>query len=340
MWCPLVAFDYCVVGNGLLGASAGEFLAAKGAAVCIIGAPYGTARQYYSSHEDSSRIFRTSHDSAYWQELARTNFTALRALEATTGIEIFDAAPVYFDRSAAALLPVGQPTQYLVAQGLLYQDALGGVINPKRYIEALNLAAQGNDAVIHCGVVERIVFEKEALQIDWNGGRIVSRNVIDLRGIHTAAHAALKVQAKVLFFVTHAGSGHKHCLVKCHTTAKAFADVYGCVQLAQVDDWALSKFGFSEAAPLYLESAGMLRAWFQRDYLDYPHRAEAVALIHDLVGDEIQSIAIQPCAFTVTGDGKPLVAQRDRYLSVSGCNGMAAKCCQALMASVLEECGV
>jgi len=188
-------------------------------------------------------------------------------------------------------------------------------------------------------VVNQIAAKSDGFDIDWTGGRVSSRKVVDVRGIHGDRSSGLKIQAKVLCFAMHPSISHKHCFLKRNTEVDVFADFYACAEYGQVDEFAVSKFGFSEAEPLYLETPEALSAWFKEDFLKYPHIAEANALIQSAGYHDILDLTLQPCAFTTTQDSMPLVEERDNYLSVAGCNGMAAKCCQVLMSSLIDERG-
>lgn len=325
--------DYVVIGNGLIGAAAAHYLAERGDSVCVIGAPYGFGGSVFSSHEDTTRIYRSWHDDDYWRALAGANHTAIRRLEAATGMAVLDAAPVYYDHYHAAYVPTEGNGSFA------YEDRLGGAIDPKRYIAALNQAAQRQGAHIHSGVVHDVSPVAGRFEIGWNGGALQCRKVIDARGIHSFRSERLKVQAKVVMQVEHAPSGHRHCFVKRHTGVPVFADFYACAEFGNTEPLALSKFGVSESKPLWLDSADDVRDWFTHAYLNYPHLSQLIELVRGVGLADIASMTLRPCAFTVTEDGMPLVTERANYLGLSGCNGMAAKCCQALVQALIGERG-
>ena len=55
------------------------------------------------------------------------------------------------------------------------------------------------------------------------------------------------------------------------------------------------------------------------------------------LGERIEDFELQPCAFCVTDDGRPNIEVDGTRLSISGCNGRAAKSCQALVEHALTE---
>jgi glycine/D-amino acid oxidase-like deaminating enzyme len=334
-----VMFDYAIIGNGLLGASAAEYLTRQGHSVCVAGAAYGAGGRYFSSHEDESRIYRTWHADKYWETLSIANHRAMQALEAESGIKVFSARPVYYDFHDPAFARAGQGTPYLHHNGFGYQDRQGGVIHPRRYIDAMNLVAAKSGARFRQGVVSEVAAIGAGYRL-WGLDRpILAHKVIDTRGIHMAHGHGLRVQGKILLFAIHDAPQDSHCFVKTGIGSDVFKDLYACATVGYDEHRAISKFGFSERQPVYLDTDEALSHWFQGGYRDYPHLAEAKALIEAAGYDQVHRYFVRPCAFATTDNARPQVRLDDGYLSVGGCNGMAAKCSQALMASILDDYG-
>lgn len=335
-------FDYAILGNGLLGAAAAHHLARRGASVCLAGAAYGAGGRYFSSHADDSRIYRTWHADRYWETLSVANHAAMLRLEAESGVRFFTALPVYYDVEHPSLAQPARQSGYLERNGFTRQDALGGVIDPRRYIEAMNLAAGRAGAVVHEGVVTEVTPGDGGYAIHGLAAPLAARKIIDTRGIHAAQRAGMRVQAKVLVYARHARQHARHCFVKTRIDSGRFKDMYACATGGEgqgIGERTITKFGFSERFPIYLDGDAAIAQWFTAGYRRYPYLDEALMQARRAGYADLHDIAVRPCAFTVTADGRPQVALQDGYLSVAGCNGMAAKCSQALMADILHQHG-
>jgi glycine/D-amino acid oxidase-like deaminating enzyme len=332
-------FDYGVVGNGLLGAAAAAELAGKGFSVCVAGARYAASDRYFSSHEDDSRIHRTWHRDDYWETLSAVNHPALLALERETGTAIFTPSPVYYDFQELSFVPAPEGDAYLDANGFAYLDKCGGIIDPRRYIAALNASAVRRGASIRQGVVERVDPVSGGYRISVPAQPFDCRKVMDTRGVHAPADAGVRVQAKILLFFTHERGPERHCFLKTGADSSPFRDVYACVDIGRANGRSLSKFGFSERRPVFLEPGDAVTHWFRTGYRDYPHLDEALEQVGAAGLGRAHDVVVRPCAFTVTEDARPRVRIDGDRLTLGGCNGMAAKCCQALVSRVLEDHG-
>src|SRR5947208_4477060 len=182
-------YEYCVIGNGLIGAALALELAQRSKKICVLGAAYGDEGKYYSSHEDDSRIARCWHSDPYWEDLARRNFKKLEALAAATDIKIFRQTPVLY-RYASGFKPATDSVRHRDCKSreepapcFDFEDVYGGIIEPKLYIASLNQAAQklGTDFV-HC-VVHQVGCKGGTSVINTSAGAFESRRVVDVRGI-------------------------------------------------------------------------------------------------------------------------------------------------------------
>jgi len=340
-------YEYCVIGNGLLGAAIALELAHKSPDVCVLGAAYGQQDRYYSSHEDDSRIARLWHRDPYWQDLARRNATMLEALAESTPLPIFQRTPVVYSfcsgdepETMCGLRRVSRPSPY--ADRFQYEeDTWGGIIEPKTYIAALNEQARLRRATIIQCVVQNIKWDAGNAIVSTTAGEICSKRIVNARGVyfdHEGMPADVEVVGKILVYLEseHHQRGSPYCLIDSSGCTDLFEDVYGIVQYKASGNHWVSKFGFSERHPVTLGSTAEIAAWFQADYHSHPYVAYAKELWKTLFSDEVVHAYARPCAFVVTSDRRPILSVDDHHCSIAGCNGMAAKCCQALAEKLIQ----
>ena len=335
-----MTYEYCVIGNGLIGAAVALELADKSDSVCVLGAAYGDQGRYYSSHEDDSRIARCWHSDLYWQELAERNAIRLRALSESSGLRIFRRTPVFYNfpsrhqpANAGAIRRTSGETAN--AGRFEYQDVYGGVIDPKLYISALNQEAQKKKAtVVHC-VAHDTRWKNGTAIIATTAGDFQARHVVDAKGIFSrsdAERSGLTVVGKFLLYVAshHEEPAEPFCFVDSRNSTAAFEDMYGIVDYKTADGHVISKFGFSEREPIHLSTAEDIAAWFQTGYLTHPLMQNALESLQRYFRRKISHTYTRPCAFVTTANKRPVMLMDERHCVITGCNGMAAKCCQAL----------
>jgi glycine/D-amino acid oxidase-like deaminating enzyme len=342
--------EYCVVGNGPIGAALAHELASAGRSVTLIGASYGEAGMY-SAHEDNSRIVRLFHADRFWERMTRANLTALAELERDAGDQAFRKLPVLYrfgeqaphDDSCLRVPVRHQDVQlpdYFDAQ-----DAAGGVVDPKRYVALLNARAHALGARILRGVVQSVSRVGGRYIVRFGERELECERVVTAAGIHAAGwEGQTYIRAKVLAYVDWpAMSNHApYCMIEHAPGEPALADVYGVCDYSHVKGNLESKFGFSEVQPLVMQRE-CIAAWFQRDYLQHP---ALPALRHwvERFGAQLgrgtpTRWRFHPCAFVTTANGRPLLRIEGGHLQIAGCNGMAAKCCQGLARSALAAFG-
>lgn len=327
--------QFCVVGNGLLGAAIALELSKKTNKVCLIGARYGDENQFYSGHEDDSRMVRQFHNDPYWENLTKRNMSQLDELMASTGLPIFHKLPVLyrFPVNAAPNSPLLRHLHEITPHQFTHEDAYGGLLNPKMYIEALNKAAKKNGANIYQAIVHSINRRSNGFHVQTHDACIKATHVVDARGIHSPDIAdQLSVVGKICLFTrspTQTASA-PYCFIDTSINSTHFRDVYGFYRYRHHAGTATSKFGFSECLPIRLQTNIEVVEWFRGAYLQHPLLAEARDWINHFFNDATTITDIKPCAFTVTLDGKPHITLNNGLLTVTGCNGMVAKCCQAL----------
>ena len=340
--------DYCVIGNGLIGAAVGLELAQKSRSVCVLGAAYGDEGKYYSSHEDDSRIVRCWHSDSYWEDLARRNFEKLDSLVATTGVPVFRSTPVLY-RYPDGCQPVNpsvRPRKLTgddnLANRFEFEDERGGIIEPRLYIAALNQAAQRRGAeVVRC-VVRSIGWKNGNALISTSAGEFECRQVVDARGVmfqDSGVNVEAEVVGKILLYAESqsANVSEPFCFVDSDCGAEEFQDIYGIWSYKVRDGRAVSKFGFSERNPVRLRNADQINAWFQVGYQQYPYLEAAKSLVDRIRSERKYQVHVKPCAFVVTADRRPAFLFEEQHAVVTGCNGMAAKCCQALAEDLVSK---
>ncbi len=338
-------FEYCVIGNGLIGASVAAELAYKSESVCLLGAVYGQENRYYSSHEDDSRIARWRHSDKYWEELARKNSAKLDALAESSRLPILRSTPVLYNYPRGLQPSCAGTAKRLWdknphAERFEFQDQYGGIIDPKMYIAALNQEARGHKAKLVQGVAYNTEWSNGKATITSSAGEIYAKRVVDARGVFFQRKVPdATVVGKVMLYATSCrkNAGEPFCFVDSRWQSEAFEDVYGIVDYMTAGDCVTSKFGFSEREPVKLNSDQEISAWFQAAYLRHPHLADAKKAAQQYFERTVTQIDIKPCAFVTTASKRPIIEMEEHHVTITGCNGMAAKCCQALAEEVVHN---
>jgi len=337
-----VSFDCVVLGNGLVGGAAALELASRGARVCLVGAGFGQ-EQTFSSHEDDSRLSRIYHHDAYWEELTLANLPLLDDLMQSSGLPIWRSEQVLYDwqsrRQSDWLVTMPVPKRVGDCR-FREQDAHGGIIDPKLYVEALNQGARGAGAEVRRAVVRHVHDASDEWHVETSDGPVRARALVDARGLHSGQveRGRLGIVGKVFFFTESPACGDdSFCFIAETPDSAEFVDVYGFVGYSERNGRRVSKFGFSERAPLRLKERAEVSHWFAQGYELYPNSTAALKWLRAFEDGAHQILRMKPCAFTTTPDRRPRVEIERRRLSIAGCNGAAAKCCQALVARALER---
>jgi glycine/D-amino acid oxidase-like deaminating enzyme len=310
----------------------------------VLGATYGQQDRYYSSHEDDSRIARFWHSDTYWQELARLNAPMLEALAETTPLPVFKRTPVFYNYrsgyapASAFVLPIANHGPQ--ASQFQYEDLWGGIIDPKAYIAALNQQARKHNATVVQCIVQETRWEGGKAVISTTAGEIHSKRIVDARGVHfdgMSARLEMAVVGKIVLYVESdlQQPGAPYCFVDSSCCSDQFEDVYGIACYKASGDRLVSKLGFSERQSVTLSSPEEIAAWFQTGYRTYPYLAHAKELLKRFCCDKAAHMYAKPCAFVSTSDRRPIISLDEHHCTITGCNGMAAKCCQALARKVV-----
>jgi glycine/D-amino acid oxidase-like deaminating enzyme len=330
-----MTFRYCVVGNGPVGAAVAHEVAPRGD-VCVVGARYGDGGAWFSGHEDDTRIVRRYHADPYWEALTERNAPALAALEASTGTTVLRPAPVLYRFPSPSVPPHPHVRRRScavrgVGADFAHEDAHGGILDPRRYVAALNAAATASGASVRPGVVRAIRRRGEGFELEVGEEVVSARYVVDARGCHQPdLPDGSTVVGKLHVYASsdHGVDADPYCFVDGTPGDARFRDVYG------ICDGLRAKLGFSEATPVRL-APREVAAWFRGGFRRHPDLPRFLRLVRErFAGHRV--VDVRPCAFVTTPTGRPRISFRDGILSVVGCNGLAAKCCQALAAEAVE----
>lgn len=336
-----MTWDYCVVGNGPLGAAVALELARASATVCVLGARHGEAGAFFSGHDDDSRIARLYHGGdAQWEELAARNVPMLAALAASTGVEVFRTMPVLyrFGSGTVPASPLLRPCDEADAcEGFSRQDAGGGLIDPQRYVAAMNMAALARGARVCVGAVHSI--ERHA-----DGGFVLqtatesvrARRVVDARGCHQPQLPAGGGVVGKVFVLAESGADARppQAFVDHAPEEQPLREVYGFRRHRRSQGRSVFKFGMSEREPVRL-AAREVADWFLGGYREHPGLPALrnwIARRHP----RLRVVGLKPCAFVATSTGRPFLRYEQGRLLVTGCNGMAAKACQSIAESAVS----
>lgn len=330
---PPAPFDFCVLGNGPLGAAAALYLAEQGARVQLIGA---RPEQRPSSHADHSRIYRTRHRDAYWTRLAEANLPLMQALQRRTGVQLFRPAPVYYDSPPEAATPQPTLTPYRARNGLLDCDPCGGVLDPLAYIAALNQAARAQGATLLEGLATATEQVNGVHQVSTaEHGLLRCRTLVDFRGLYAIPAPGGITVARTTLLVRHHPVHTLHGFIRTRLDNPRVGEFFACSHLGQDAGLQTSKFVLADARAIVLTGEQALQRWFADGYRQHPELPWAIEQIRRM-GYDILDLRLAPCAFTQTPSGRPEITASERHLRFYGCNGAAAKCAQSLARDILQ----
>lgn len=337
-------FPYCVVGNGLIGAALTLEVARHGAAVIGLGAHFGDEGVYFSSHEDDARIYRTADSDPYWQNLARRNRTHLLRVASESGLAVFAKTPVLY---SAPPSNSGIDDQYRPrhASGSLpefiYEDNFGGIINPKLYIQGMNMLARELGATLTSCIVRSIDERPGYFQVFTSAGEFQAERLIEARGAWTGEtiEDMPPVAGKIALYVESPAkaNGECFCIIDAKTGEDAFVNAYACCHYRATERGVISRLGFTERQPILLTSVATVANWFVDGYKSYPFRNETNRWLKRMFHPASTVVNVKPCVFSTTSDGRPLIRSSPNRVVVAGCNGLAAKACQALAEDILGQ---
>lgn len=336
-----IDFDDVVVGNGFLGAAIAFELVCLKRRVCLIGAEHGANGRLFAGHHDDSRMLRLYHADPYWEEMSRLNLSLMHASEPCPEIPYFTPTAVRFrgldqGHHASTLRPRSSVGNALL-QAFDLEDEAGGIIEPLQYIAAMNAQSQRLGLMQHRGEVCAVRQIANGCEVETDLGLFTAKRVLHACGFHTAAAIdTLQVVGKVVLFARRprAESGPVECFIDTDPGTPVFSDIYGFCDYRHDGEAAVSKFGFSEVKPILLEPT-QISTWFIDGYRQHPLLTDMQAWVREWHASFTQECHVEPCAFTVTPNRRPGLWKSGSQYWLAGCNGMAAKCCQAVARSAV-----
>src|SRR5262245_7074270 len=182
-----MTLDWCVIGDGLVGAACAWALARHNPRGSLIGIGFGPKGVLYSSHDDDARMVRTSHMSPYWQVLSRRNLEQMTALT----------------RDGEPPLLRELPVRYRRLDGGETLDDRGGIVDPRRYVALLCREIERLGATSIQAQAEVESRRGDRLVIRAGDRRVEAALVIDAGGLLGAAARRRWVQVvgKLFIFV-------------------------------------------------------------------------------------------------------------------------------------------
>lgn len=318
-------YDFVVVGNGLLGSACSYLLSRKGYSVALSSNGYGN-NDIYSSHQDTSRLYRQYDTDCYWSALAIRNYQMLHQIPGGRQADFFRPVDVRYYGSGDVIV-----------------DPLGGIINPVALISILN--AQSKDVTLIDAIKGYCVGRPIKVET-FSGITYRCNRLVDVRGgfdPFVFLEPYLQIWGKVLVLCKQIRSeidAGTYVVIDSKTPSEEFSDFYSFLNVDKDRDLVFSKFGGTERQPVLLPTNEKLVCWFRSDYR---YSASTIALLNyakRTFSPSLELYDVRPCVFTKTVDNRPLVRRTDETMKIIGCNGMAAKCSLALAEQCLEGWGV
>jgi len=203
--------DIIVVGRGLIGSATARQLAKAGASVVLIGPgepeDNHSHNGVFGSHYDSGRIVRILDPDPYYAQIAKASIEQYRSLENQTGISFFhevgylsvtNNSDYYSNVEAVGKMFFPDAEHFLQKESAerfpyfnfpadvqtIYQQNMGGYINPRMQISAQNKALAMYSGSIIDDVVLEIRQKDSAVFVHTNNEILHCRKVILITGAY------------------------------------------------------------------------------------------------------------------------------------------------------------
>jgi len=203
--------DIIVVGRGLIGSAAARQFSKAGKSVVIIGPSepddYHSHSGVFGSHYDSGRIVRILDPDPYYALIAKASISQYRPLENQTGTSFFHEVGYlsvtnnsdYFTNVKAVQREYLPDAEYFSQKEsveqfpyfnfpkdvkIIYQQTMGGYINPRNQIVAQNKALELYGGRIINDVVIEIGHNDTAISVYTNNEKLKCRKVIIATGAY------------------------------------------------------------------------------------------------------------------------------------------------------------
>lgn len=325
--------DYAILGNGLFGSALAYYLSKEGYNVIVCGTKYGQNNKYFSSHEDSSRMYRVFDDDDYWSKHAEKSIREIRNLEKEVGISLFREMPVYYnnmtndmyEKSSNSIIKVNVKLS-IPSKHVFFRDILGGVINPKILISSLNKIATKFHCQFYWGISHTEKTSNNGRHMVYcEKNQFIADNVFDTRGMYNALnYDDINIIGKVVYFAdVQYMFDDDYCFID-EFKHPVFKDVYAFISKKHNKRVSQIKFGLTECLPIELHTMEQITDWFTGEYKQNYYNADAIDLLKQRYNIKAISVS-KPCAFTVSKTNRPCIRQHKNITYFSGCNGKAAK---------------
>ena len=363
-------YDLAVVGLGPVGAAALRHAARRGVRAVGVGpgepADFASHRGAFASHYDSGRITRHLDRRFVWAELARRAIAEYPVIEA--GGEPFHrpVGAIYAVDDATAAAELREVAHRLAPAGVRWRETVGspderiglhpdatvfvegppaGHVDPRRLVRAQltaarSLGAQAIDAEVEG--LERLERRGRSWSLRLRDGREVEAALVLIAtGPHAdeiagmARHPTVEVVAETVVVAALDTDECRRLDGLPSVIAPTDHPVYdGCYLVPPTqypDGTTCIKLGAEPRRTRVLATAADRRAWMRGD----DHTAELPGLLevlHALVpGLRPARAGTKPCLIATTRSGLPVIDHvDDGVVTVSGCNGYAAKSSDAL----------
>lgn len=222
-------YDFCIVGAGLVGSSIARHASAKpGLSVCLIGPQEPkpradkTGQEVFGAHYDEGRITRTTDLDPVWTHISKKSQARYRELEALSGIcfysevgslflgdsriqeQLNKLAPDHVQRQEYSKLLRKHPYINVGEKDTGLFNFVGGVVNPRRQVDAAITVALKNGCDVIRDVVSQVKKTEDshgtAMVLETEGGKtIYSKKVVLATNVFTQSRALLPDNIKLKF---------------------------------------------------------------------------------------------------------------------------------------------
>jgi glycine/D-amino acid oxidase-like deaminating enzyme len=361
------AFEYLVVGKGMIGAAALRYLSCSSDSVAAIGPdePVHTHLHdgVFSSHYDQGRITTQLSRDRIWGELTRQSMCRYTSLEAASGSHFYHPAGMLYIAPAANVqaiaalarttavehvctpcreIPALCPSICLPA-GLeaLLETQPAGIIDPRALIQSQLKIALGQGATI----IRETVIAAEKTSAHWKlttdqGRQFSAKNILISAGAYSNCFGffrrkiAIRVKSETTILVEISDAESKRLSgmppISYQIDSPRISDVYLTPPLAYPDKHVYIKLGANTDEDVMLQTFDQIQHWMKHG-CEHP-RQDMVQALFDLIPDiEMNSVQVKRCLVTYSEHGRPYIDALGNGLFVATAgNGSSAACSDTL----------
>ncbi|WP_061219413.1 NAD(P)/FAD-dependent oxidoreductase [Leptospira weilii] len=346
-------FDVVVVGRGMLGSSAGHYLAKAGLRIALIGpdepADYSTDSALFSSHYDEGRIFRLSGMSRISTELTARSQFRFADLETQSGIKFYqNCGLVYTENeqenrisfaqergakiselsSEQLLKETGIRTETETNRHFFFESSPAGILNPRRLLAAECKLAQSSGAVIMNGSVTHLQPKGSAFEVAGDFGTVLASQILLTTGAYGTRLLDIELELELRFrtvALVDLKSDLLPIFVFENFNEKRPKKIYWVPPLPYPNGKQYLKIGGTITTPR-IGKVVEIADWFRQggDEIEGAELLEYAKYF--LPGKTFQSCRYKACVDTYTPSGYPYIGWvKDGIAVALGGNGEAAK---------------